>query len=236
MGNHATEEHGVEPGEDTVKPGNQTPRHGEKHITGVVDLASEAIPSVTQDLVVLARLDDLGVLDRLPRNLGEGVALDKFAALHGAEAVLLPVAAVPDPVDEDVASEEQHQGEAVPAVGCGVMAGQVQGRVAVRERDTGHVPEDKHEAPFLVVHVPGGHDELLALGAGVGVEIVRKPHEADLAGDIAVALVLARRGSAGQEEQDVPGQTDLEEHLEVEDAEHARVQLGAHEEVVNVVA
>ena len=52
----------------------------------------------------------------------------------------------------------------------------------------------------------------------------------------AVAFVLARGGSAREQEQDVPGEADLEEHLEVEDAKHARVQLGTHEEVVDVVA
>ena len=34
------------------------------------------------------------------------------------------------------------------------VVGQVYSAVAVREWDPSQVPEDEHEAPFLVVHVP----------------------------------------------------------------------------------
>lgn len=174
-------------------------------------------------------------MDGLPGDLGEGPAPDDLAALHGAEAVLLAVAAVPDPVPEEIGGVEEDQGEAVPAVLGGVVVGEEDGAVAVRERHAGQVPEDEHEAPLLVVHVPGCDDELLALCAGVGVEVMRHDDEGDLAGDVAVLLVLPGRGAEAEDEENVPGHADLEEHLEVEDAEHARVQLGAHEEVVDGV-
>lgn len=83
------------------------------------------------------------------------------------------------------------------------------------------------------VHLPGGDDELLSLGTGVGVEEVSHDEEPDLAGDVAVLLMLASGGTETQDEEDVPGHADLEEHLEVEDAKHAGVKLGAHEEVVD---
>ena len=37
-----------------------------------------------------------------------------------------------------------------------MVIGKVDGAVAVAKWHTGKVPEDEHEAPFLVVHVPGG--------------------------------------------------------------------------------
>lgn len=199
-------------------------------------LARQPVPPIRQDLVAQPRLDRARVLERLPRHLGERVAQAEGAALGGAEAVLLAVAAVPDPVDEEVASEHGGEDGRVVAVRVGVVLGEVEGAVAVRERDAGEVPEDEHEAPLFVVHVPGGDDELLALGARVGVEVVRHEDEADLARDVAVGFVLAHGGAGREEEEDVPREADLEEHFEVEDAKQARVELGAHEEVVDVVA
>lgn len=84
--------------------------------------------------------------------------------------------------------------------------------------------------------LPGGDDELLALGASIDVEEVSHDKEPDLAGDIAVLLILASSGAQAQNEENVPRHTNLEKHLEVENAKHARVQLGAHEEVIDKVA
>lgn len=65
---------------------------------------------------------------------------------------------------------------------------------------------------------------------------MRQQKEAYFARDVAVHLVLPRRSTEGDQEQDIPGKSDLEEHLEVEDTEHARVQLRTHEEVVDRVS
>lgn len=235
VGNHAQEEDRVEPGEGAVEAGNETPRDGEPSIGGVVNLAGEAVPAVDENGSLL-RLDGPGVPDSLPRDLGEGLAPDNLAALHGAEAVLLAVAAVPDPVPEEVGEVEDDEREAVPAILGRVVVGQEDGAVAVREGHAGQVPEDEHETPLLVVHVPGGDDELLALGAGVGVQVVGHDEEENLTRDVAVLLVLASGGSQAENQEEVPGHADLEEHLEVEDAKHAGVQLGTHEEVVDEVA
>ena len=236
VSNHAAEEDGVEPGEGAAEAGDQTPADSKVGVAGIVHLASEAVPAVHQDAVAGLGLDLLRVLDRLPGQLGEGLAGEHLAALLGAEAVLLRVARVPDPVDEQVAHVETDQREPVPPVLVRVVVGQEDGAVAVGERHAGKVPEDQHETPLLVVHVPRRHDQLLALGARVGVQVVRHHQEADLAGHVAVAIPLARCGAQGEQQKDVPRQAHLEEHLEVKDAEHARVELGAHEEVVDVVA
>lgn len=60
--------------------------------------------------------------------------------------------------------------------------------------------------------------------------------EGDFSSDVAVQIDLAEGGAEGDEEEDEPGKTDFEKHLEVEPFEHARIKLGSHEEVVNVVA
>lgn len=65
---------------------------------------------------------------------------------------------------------------------------------------------------------------------------MRHQQEAHLPADVAVVLVLARAGAQGDEEENVPRHANLKEHLEVEPTEHARVQLGAHEEIIHVVA
>lgn len=64
----------------------------------------------------MRRLDGLGVVDGLPRHLRERLASDHLATLHGTEAVLLAVAAVPNPVPEQVGHVEDDESEAVPAI------------------------------------------------------------------------------------------------------------------------
>lgn len=124
------------------------------HVTRVMDLPRIPIPSIHQNAIPRLRLDCLGILDGLPRQLRERLALYQGAALHLAEPVLLRVARIPDPVDEEVGGVEKGEGEGIPVVFRGGVVGQVDGAVAVREGHAGQIPEDQHEAPFLVVHVP----------------------------------------------------------------------------------
>jgi hypothetical protein len=168
VGNHTGKEDRVKPGERALETSDETPRYGKPQVRGVVDLPGQTIPAIDQNGAVGGD-DGLGVLDGLPRDLGEGVAENKLALLLGAEAVLLAVAAIPDPVPEEVGDINQGQDPTVPVVLRGVVVGDEDSAVAVGQRNTGEVPEDEHEAPLLVVHIPGGDDELLALGAGVGV-------------------------------------------------------------------
>ena len=119
-----------------------------------MDLASIPVPSVNKNGIARRSRESLGVVDGLPGNLGEGPAPDNLAALHGPEPVLLAVAAVPDPVKEEVRDEKRGKGDSVPSVLRRVVVGKVDGAVAVRKRDTGQIPEDEHESPLLVVHVP----------------------------------------------------------------------------------
>ena len=86
-----------------------------------------------------------------------------------------------------------------------------------------------------VVHSPGGNDQLLSFGAGVGVDEMRTHQEDDLSRDIAVRLVLSRRHRSGNEKQDEPGDPDFVEHLEVQNAD-TRVEFGAHEEVIDGIS
>lgn len=191
MCNHAAEEDGVEPREGAAEARDEAPADGEEGIAGVVQLAGLAVPAIDEEAVPRGGGDLARVLDGLPGDLGERVALGVGAALHGPEAVLLAVAAVPDPVDEEVRDVQADQEGAIPAVLVGGVVGEVDDAVAVGERDARHVPEDEHEPPFLVVHVPGRDDELLALAARVGVQPVRHHQEHDLARHVAVLLVLA---------------------------------------------
>lgn len=59
--------------------------------------------------------------------------------------------------------------------------------------------------------------------------------EPDLTRDIAIRLVLPSRGTHGKKQENIPRETNFKEHLEVQDAEHPRVELRTHEEVVDRV-
>jgi len=233
--NHAHEEDGQEPGDRAFEATDQTPTQKLAEVGGIVDLAGETVPTAGQECTGFA-LDESGVLDRLPRELREGLALDHGASLLLAETVLLAIAGVEDVVCCEEHDEEGDVGLRRPLVDVGGGAHQVEDAMAVRQGDTGHVPEDQHEAPLLVAHVPGGDDELLALTAGIGVEPVRQQEEADLGSDVTIQLVLLNRGGDRDQEQEEPRQTDFEEHLEVDEAEDSRVQFGTHEEVVYEVS
>lgn len=65
---------------------------------------------------------------------------------------------------------------------------------------------------------------------------MRHDKEHDLTRDIAILLILTCSRAETENQQEVPGHANLEEHLEVKDAEHARVKLSTHEEVIDGVA
>lgn len=90
----------------------------------------------------------------MPRELREGLAEHSGAALLLAVSVLLAVRGIPNPVNEQVSHIEEGQEIAVPVVGGGVVVGKVDRAVAVTQGDTSQVPEDQHEAPFFIVHIP----------------------------------------------------------------------------------
>lgn len=175
VGNHSGEKDRVEPREGATETGNETPVQGKVKIAGVVDLASLAIcgmvsnllystcdvskpglrtPTVNQDRRTISGLESLGVLQGLPRELRESVTEDHSSSLLLAETVLLAVCRVPDPVDKEVREVQEHQDNPVPAVFGWVVVSQIDGAVAVGQRDTGKVPENEHKSPLLVIHVP----------------------------------------------------------------------------------
>ena len=251
VGDHAGKEERVEPWERAGEASNQPPVQGEEKITGIVNLAGLAVPAIHKNLPTIGSGESLGVLNSLPRKLGESVTLNHGATFLLAEAVLLAVGGVPNPVDKKIRDVQESQEVPVPMVLGGIVVGQVNGAVAVTQGDTGQVPEDKHETPLLVVHIPGlllakssiesvgkdrspsGHNALLALGASVGVEEVSHDQKHDLTRNIAVDFPLTGSRTHRKEKQNIPRQTDLEEHLEVQDAEHTGVQLSTHEEIID---
>lgn len=89
-----------------LEPSNQAPGDGEPRIGGIVNFAGKTVPAVDED-GALGRLNGLGILDSLPGNLGESLAGNHLSALHRAETVLLAVAAVPDPVPEEVGNVQE---------------------------------------------------------------------------------------------------------------------------------
>lgn len=154
VNDHGSKEDWIEPGEWAVKSSDETPRIGEEEIASVMDLASISIPPISQNRVTSLGWDSLWVLDRLPRKLWECLALDKGSTLLGPEAILLTVGGIPDPVHEEVQNKQEPKEVAVPMVFRWVMIGQVDGAVAVAQGNSCKVPENQHEAPFLIIHIP----------------------------------------------------------------------------------
>ncbi|KAG7728628.1 hypothetical protein KL933_001861 [Ogataea haglerorum] len=193
------------------------------------------VPSVGEQNRAVGAFDIFWVFEHLVRQIRERLP-DRGVPGHGfAERIFLAVACV----EEVVCREQQDKAEGIvrrrPLVLLRVVVVQVQSSVAVRVWHAGDVPEDEHEAELFVRHVPGRHDELLALGARVGVQIVGQQHEHSLGRHGAVLLVLFETHAVGEEEQRVPRQSDLEEHFQVDEAD-SRVERSTHEHVVQVVA
>lgn len=173
MRDHNGEEHRIEPREGTVESGDQTPHEGKVEIAGVVNLSGIAVcvwvssrpnkleeqlggltPSVNKDRITLLASNSSWVFDGLPWKLRESLSQNHVSALLLAETVLLAVRRIPDPVNENVGDVHSGKGVFVPAIGGRVVAGKVNSAMTVAEGNTGKVPEDKHEAQFLVVHIP----------------------------------------------------------------------------------
>ena len=83
---------------------------------------------------------------------------------------------------------------------------------------------------------PGCSDALLTLSTSIGVQEMRHDQETHLGAHKSEILVLPGSGRARQTEEDEPWKPNLEKHLEIQDAEHARIELGTHEEIVERVA
>ena len=132
----------------------QSPSHGEEHIRHVIRLTDDSKPAVNHNLVAGISLDELGVLDCLPRDLGEGVALDDLVLFAETDGVLLALGAVPHPVEEEIYDCECCEGIAVPVILGWVVVGQVECAVAVCEGHSREVPESEEEAQLFEVHVP----------------------------------------------------------------------------------
>jgi len=106
--------------------------------------------------------------------------------------------------------------------------------VYVSEGNAGKVPEDDHEAPFLMIHIPRLGDALLSLGTGVDIQTRGEDHECHVRGNVAIDLVLLAATTDRDHEQQHPRDPHFSPHLQI-DASDTRVQTRAHEQVVGVV-
>src|SRR5271155_1595159 len=108
--------------------------------------------------------------------------------------------------------------------------------MAIAQWHSGHVPEDEHKTPFLVVHVPGGDYAFFAFATSIRIEEMRQQQETDLCGYKPKLLILSCSSSQSEQEENVPWQSNLKEHLEVQCAKHTRIELGSHKEVIDGIA
>lgn len=114
-------------------------------------------PTINKKGIALLASDSLRILHSLPGKLRESFPGNHITTLLLSEAVLLAVGCIPNPIDKDVRDVQQEQSEFIPAIGVGMVIGEIDGTVAVAQGHTGEVPEDEHETPLLVVHIPVNH-------------------------------------------------------------------------------
>jgi hypothetical protein len=217
---------------ERVSDGLELGRRGRKEEGG----RANHTPPVHKDDIATFGCDGLRVLHRLPWELGEGLALYIVTCRLGFEAVFLAVARVPDPVHKKVRHEQCRQGNFVPPVHAGIMVRKVDGAMTVAQWNSGKVPKYEHEPQFFIIHIPGRDYAFFSFGAGIRIQEMHHTEKSYFAGDIAVLLVLPSCCAEGEEKKDVPWYSDLEEHLEIEQAKHSWVELGTHEEVIDWIA
>lgn len=83
------------------------------------------------------------------------------------------------------------------------------------------------------MNVPAGNNQLLALRASIRIQEMRHQQEPGFSRHVTIVLVLSCTRTQGSQEQDVPRNSNLKEHLEIQPSEQSRVQFCAHEEVVD---
>lgn len=71
----------------------------------------------------------------------------------------MAVSCVPDPIDKEVASNEEGQewsakSRVCPVGDCGEMVSKIEGAMAIAQRNTREIPEYQHKAPFLIIDIP----------------------------------------------------------------------------------
>src|ERR1700722_8334705 len=85
-------------------------------------------------------------------------------------------------------------------------------------------------------NLPRVDNAFFSFRASIGIQEVSHYQEANFTRYIAELLILSSCSSAGDEEQHKPRQAHFEEHLEVQNAKHPRIQFRAHEEVIDGIA
>lgn len=224
-----------EPGEEGVEATDEAPRARLDPVGSVVDLSGVSVPTVSQERRAVLALDVFWVLQDLVWQKWERLS-DGLVTCHDfSERVLLAICRVEEVVGGKEQCVAERQVCCRPVVLSWLVVVEIEGALAVAERHARDVPEDQHEAELLVGHVPRWDNQLLPLGARVGVEVVGEGQEGSLWGDASVDLVLLEHDGKPQQEQNIPRQADLEEHLQVDDADSG-VQWSTHEQVVDVVA
>ena len=169
---------------------NRTPKESLCPISGVVRLTQELPPAIDEQRITMLSLQIPGILKCGPRPLRESPSmLESSLQLH-PKARLLSHGGIEHVVCKDEKGEHKGVGRGAELVVRRRMSSHVDDRVAVGEGYTGKVPEDDHEAPFFVEHVPCLRDTFFSLTASIDVKTGSKNHESHVRGNIAVDVVL----------------------------------------------
>lgn len=88
--------------DNLLKSGDKSPADCEVGIADVVNFACHSVPAIYKNAIACSGLDRLWVLDDSPWELWEALSGNELASFHLPKAILLTVAGIPNPIDEEV--------------------------------------------------------------------------------------------------------------------------------------
>ena len=85
-------------------------------VAGVMNLPCVSVPAIDQNRVTGLRLDRLGVLDVLPRQLRESLPLKERTPFLLPESIFLSIGSIPNPVHQEIRHVKYTQSDWVPVI------------------------------------------------------------------------------------------------------------------------
>jgi hypothetical protein len=157
--NHDGKESRIKPRKWAIESSYCTPSKRKVDIASIMYFSGISIPTIDKDSITRWGCDGMRILNCLPRQLRKRLPRHKFPSFLRSETILLAVRGIPNPVHKKIWREEKNQKRSTE---CGhgpirrsvEVVGEVKCTMAITQRDTGQVPEYKHEPPFFIVNVP----------------------------------------------------------------------------------
>jgi len=228
---HGDEEDAIEVRDGRCCADDQAPGEAHGPVCHVVWFTRDSPPATSEKTIAMRCLDVGRVLDCAPWQLGERPTIFVVALGLHLETTFLRHGGIPYVVRREQRAEERDVSRGRKSVLFRLMGSHVNDRINIGEWNPRKVPEDNHETPLFVEHIPRLWDTLFAFAACVQIKPGRKAHECHIGGDNAILFILLACARDRQEEDDNPRDADFRPHFQVHRAD-SRIERGAHEDIV----